>query len=313
MVHRHDGHHHDHHHHHDHPVPGAGHDRAFQIGIGLNVAFVGIEVAAGFLADSLALLADAGHNLADVAGLLLAWAAILLARRRPTGRLTYGLGRGTILAALANAALLLAGLGAIASEAVRRLLGEPITVETGTVMAVAAAGVVVNGATALLFRNGAKGDLNLRGAFLHMAADAGISAGVILAAGLIALTGWGWIDPVTSLAIVAIIAIGTWGLFRDSLDLALDAVPAGIDRAEVESFLENQPGVSALHDLHIWPLSTSTVALTAHLVMPEGGGGDGFLLGIAAELKAHFGIDHATLQVEHDSHDCPLVSVHARA
>jgi len=304
-----------HHHHHDHPAPGRGgegHDQAFAIGIGLNVAFVLIEVICGFAFGSLALLADAGHNLADVAGLLVAWAAILLARRRPTQRLTYGLGRGTILAALANAALLLAGLGAIASEAVRRLLGEPVTVETGAVMVVALIGVLINGATALLFRSGAAHDLNLRGAFLHMAADAGISAGVIVAAGLIALTGWSWIDAITSLAIVGIIAVGTWGLFRDSLDLALDAVPAGIDHAAVEHFLANQPGVSALHDLHIWPLSTSTVALTAHLVMPEGGG-DTFLLDLAAELKAHFGIDHATLQVERDPQDCPLISIHAHA
>ena len=302
------------HHHHPHSAPeqdaGGAHDRAFAIGIGLNVAFVLIEAGCGFAFGSLALLADAGHNLADVAGLLVAWAAMLLARRRPTPRLTYGLGRGTILAALANAVLLLVGLGAIASEAVRRLLGDPVAIESGGVMVVALIGVGINGATALLFRSGAAHDLNLRGAFLHMAADAGISGGVIAAAALIAVTGWAWIDPVTSLAIVALIAVGTWGLFRDSLDLALDAVPAGIDRLAVEQFISGQPGVTGLHDLHIWPLSTSAVALTAHLVMPEGGG-DGFLLDLAAALKARFGIAHATLQVERDSQDCPLISVHA--
>lgn len=304
------GHSHDHHHHH-HSLPS--HNSAFAIGASLNLGFVLVEVACGIAFGSLALLADAGHNLADVAGLLLAWGAMALARRRPTGRLTYGLGRGTILAALSNAGLLLFGLGAIGWEAVRRLLTEATPIEAGPVMAVAAVGLVINGITALMFRKGASSDLNLRGAFLHMAADAAISGGVIVAAGLIALTGWNWIDPVIGLAIVVIIAIGTWGLFRDSLDLALDAVPAGIDRAAVEAFLLDQPGVSDLHDLHIWSLSTSAVALTAHLVMPDSENTDAFLLELAEELHEHFGIDHTTVQIERSPCDCPLVSVHAAA
>jgi cobalt-zinc-cadmium efflux system protein len=300
-----------HHHHHHHPLPS--HNSAFAIGAGLNLGFVLVEAGCGIAFGSLALLADAGHNLADVAGLLLAWGAIALARRRPTGRLTYGLGRGTILAALGNAGLLLFGLGAIGWEAVRRLLTEATPIEAGPVMAVAAVGLVINGITALMFRKGASSDLNLRGAFLHMAADAAISGGVIVAAGLIALTGWNWIDPVIGLAIVAIIAIGTWGLFRDSLDLALDAVPAGIDRAAVEAFLLDQPGVSELHDLHIWSLSTSAVALTAHLVMPDSENTDSFLLELAEELREHFGIDHSTVQIERSPCDCPLIAVHAAA
>lgn len=303
------GHHGHGHHGHHHPVPT--HTRAFVIGTGLNLGFVLVEAGCGIAFGSLALLADAGHNLADVAGLLLAWGALALARRRPTGRLTYGLGRGTILAALGNAGLLLFGLGAIGWEAVRRLLTEAAPIEAGPVMAVAAIGLVINGITALMFRKGARHDLNLRGAFLHMAADAAISGGVIVAAGLIALTGWNWIDPVIGLAIVVIIAIGTWGLFRDSLDLALDAVPAGIDRAAVEAFLLRQAGVTELHDLHIWPLSTSAVALTAHLVMPDSDNTDSFLLELAEELREHFGIAHATVQIERSASDCPLVAVHA--
>jgi len=310
MGHDHDHHHdHGHDHHHHHPIPS--YNRAFAIGAGLNLGFVLVEAGCGIAFGSLALLADAGHNLTDVAGLLLAWAAMAMARRRPTGRLTYGLGRGTILAALANAGFLLLGLGAIGWEAIRRLLSEATPIEAGPVMAVAAVGLVINAITALMFRKGAGSDLNLRGAFLHMVADAAISGGVIVAAGIIALTGWNWIDPVIGLAIVAIIAVGTWGLFRDSLDLALDAVPAGIDRAAVETFLLNRPGVSALHDLHIWSLSTSAVALTAHLVMPDSEDSDVFLLELADALHDQFGIAHATVQIERSSRDCPLISVHA--
>jgi cobalt-zinc-cadmium efflux system protein len=301
---------HAHGHGHAHEHGAAGHDRAFAVAIALNLGFVAIEGGAGFLANSLALLADAGHNLGDVLGLALAWGAAALARRRPTRRRTYGFGRSSVLAALANAMVLLVAVGAIGWEAVWRL-GHPAPVEGSLMIGVAAAGVVVNGATAVLFLKGRHHDLNLRGAFLHMAADAGVSLGVVVAGLLIGATGWLWLDPATSLAIVAVIAWGTWGLFKDSLNLALDAVPEGIDRGAVEDYLRALPGVAAVHDLHIWALSTTETALTVHLVRPEGSGGDAFLAEICEALRRRFAIGHATLQVETGTQACELAETHA--
>jgi cobalt-zinc-cadmium efflux system protein len=294
------------HHGHTHEHGHAGHshapasfDRAFAIGVVLNFGFVAIEAAYGVLANSLALLADAGHNLSDVAGLLLAWGAAWLGRRRPTSTKTYGYGRTTILAALGNAGLLLAAIGAIAWEAIRRF-GHPEPVQGGVVMIVAGIGIAINAATALLFMRGRKGDINIRGAFLHMAADAAVSVGVVLAGLAIVYTRWLWLDPVVSLAIVAVIAVGTWGLLRDSVAMAIDAVPAGIDPDAVAAHLTGLPGVDQVHDLHIWPLSTTETALTAHLLMPAGHPGDTAIAGIAVQLRETFGIGHVTLQVETD-------------
>ncbi len=291
-------HHHDDHHGHHHGVPGKmDFGRAFGIGIALNLAFVAVEAAAGFVGNSMALLADAGHNLSDVLGLALAWAAHVLSQRPPTRRFTYGLQGSSILAALGNAILLLVACGAIAWEAIRRM-SDPPEVMGGTMIVVAAIGILINGATALLFVSGRKGDLNIKGAFLHMVADALVSAGVVVAGVLVLLTSLEWIDPVTSLIVVVVIMAGTWGLFRDSLGLALNAVPAAIDPEAVTQTLAGMAGVSAVHHLHIWPTSTTASALTAHLVMPGGHPGDAFLAE-AAHLVAHeYGIGHATLQVE---------------
>lgn len=291
--------HHDHHHGHRHGVIAAGSDfgRAFVIGIVLNLVFVAIEAAAGVIGNSMALLADAGHNLSDVLGLALAWGAHLLSRRPPSRRFTYGLQGSSILAALGNAVLLMVACGAIAWEAIRRI-GNPPEVMGGTMIAVASMGIVINGATAMLFARGRKGDLNIRGAFLHMLADALVSAGVVVAGLLVLLTGLKWIDPITSLVIVAVIVIGTWGLFRDSLGLALNAVPQAIDVEIVSRKLATLDGVSAVHHLHIWPMSTTASALTAHLVMPGGHPGDVFLADVAHMIEHEFGIGHATLQVE---------------
>ena len=293
-----------HHNHHHHAAPGSSHGRAFALGVVLNTAFVVIEATAGILSGSMALVADAGHNLSDVLGLLIAWAASILAARPPSERFTYGFKSSSILAALANASLLLVALGAILVETLRRL-ADPAPVAGGTMIAVAAAGIVVNGATALLFMRGRKTDLNIRGAFLHMAADAAVSAGVVVAGVLVVLTGKAWIDPVTGLAIVAVIAWGTWGLLKDALKMALLAVPEGIDEAAVRAFLSARPGVSAVHDLHIWPMSTTETALTAHLVVPGGHPGDGFLHALAHDLEHDFGIGHATVQVETEA-ECVL-------
>ncbi|GEP08870.1 cation diffusion facilitator family transporter [Methylobacterium gnaphalii] len=282
--------------------PGHGHapasfGRAFAIGIALNVGFVAVEATYGVLANSVALLADAGHNLSDVLGLVVAWIATVLAKRAPSPRYTYGMKGSSILAALFNAVFLLVAVGAIGWEAIQRF-GEPAPVAGKTVMVVAAAGILVNGITAWLFASGAKGDINIRGAFLHMAADAAVSAGVVLAGLVILYTGWTWLDPVVSLGIVAVIVWGTWGLLRDSLAMSLAAVPRGIDPAAVRRHLEALPGVIALHDLHIWPMSTTDVCLTAHLVMTGGHPGDAFLMETAQVLRERFGIGHATLQVE---------------
>jgi cobalt-zinc-cadmium efflux system protein len=296
-AHKHDhGHSHGHHHHHAPKDMG----RAFAIGVGLNTAFVAVEVAAGFWAGSMALLADAGHNLSDVLALLLAWGATILAKRAPTGRRTYGLRKGTILASLANAVFLLLAIGAIVSESVQRL-SAPHTVATNTVMLTAALGVAINTATALLFMRGAKGDINVRGAFLHMAGDAAVSVAVVIGAGVIALTGLQWIDPALSLAIAVFIVFGTWGLLRDSVNLALDGVPREIDAAEVRAWLAALPGVQEIHDLHIWAMSTTETALTAHVIRPANDDGDSFLHDACEGLAHRFNIGHATLQVETDA------------
>jgi cobalt-zinc-cadmium efflux system protein len=294
-----------HHHHHHHHAP-ADMGRAFAIGVALNSAFVIVEVAAGFWAGSMALLADAGHNLSDVLALLMAWGAAALAKRAPTTQRTYGLRKATILASLGNAVFLLMAVGAIASESVHRLLMHS-QVQAGAVMLTAGVGVVLNTATALLFMRGDRSDLNVRGAFLHMAGDAIISLAVVLGAGVIALTHQEWVDPALSLMIAAVIVFGTWGLLRDSVNLALDAAPRGIDVAEVRDFLAALPGVSEIHDLHIWAMSTTETALTAHLIRPANGDGDHFLHDACEGLAHRFNIGHATLQVETDpDHGCRL-------
>ncbi len=285
--------------------------RAFAIGVGLNTAFVAVEAIAGFWTGSLALLADAGHNLSDVLALLLAWGAVALARSAPTERRTYGLRKATILASLINAVLLMLAVGAIVSESIRRF-AEPAAVSTNIVMIVAGVGIVINTATALMFMRGSQSDLNVRGAFLHMAADAAVSLAVLIGAGLIALTGLQWIDPGLSLGIAAVIVLGTWGLLRDSMDMALDAAPKGVDVAKVRAWLCGLPGVEEIHDLHIWALSTTEVALTVHLIRPaarleSGDDGDQFLHAACEGLAARFNIGHATLQVETDAaHACRL-------
>ena len=278
--------------------PGrSSYGRAFAIGVGLNLAFVTLEVIFGIAAHSLALIADAGHNLSDVLGLLLAWGASVLARRRPTARRTYGLRRTSVLAALLNAVILLIAVGAIAWEAIQRF-SEPAPVSASVVILVAAVGVVINTVTALLFAAGRKGDLNIRGAFFHMAADAGVSAGVVAAGLGMVVTGWSWLDPAISLAIVAVILWGTWGLLRDSVNLALDAVPEGIESGTVQAYLGELPGVAEVHDLHIWGMSTTDVALTAHLVKPALEDDDALIARASRELRQRFGIEHATLQLE---------------
>jgi len=284
-------------HNHTHDHAPADYNRAFAIGVALNVIYIVVEATYGFLAGSLALLADAGHNLSDVLGLLLAWGANYLIQRKPTQRHTYGWRKSTILAALSNAIILLVAMGGIAWEAVRRF-SDPAPVAGKTIIIVAAIGVVINTATALLFLSGRKKDLNIRGAFLHMAADAGVSAGVVVAGVVILATGWLWIDPVVSLVITAIILIGTWGLLRDSFNLALDAVPAGIDPEAVKSYLSDLPGVAGVHDLHIWAMSTSETALTVHLLKPDAGDDDTLIEQASRELNQRFGIEHITIQWE---------------
>ena len=286
-------------HQHDH----AGHDhvqdfrRVFAIGVVLNLAFVIVEATAGFVSGSLALVTDAGHNLSDVLGLVLAWGAMILSARRASGRRPYGWRKSSILAALMNAILLLFAIGAVASEAIRRL-GHPRTVEGSTIVLVAAIGLVVNGATAMLFHRGRGHDLNVRGAFLHMAADAAVSAGVVVSGLVISSTGWMWLDPAVSLVIVVVILLGTWGLLRESLDLAMDAVPPGVDPDAVRDYLCGLPGVTAVHDLHIWAMSTTENALTAHLVKPDPAGDDELVARAARELRERFRVGHVTLQWE---------------
>lgn len=282
---------------HGHNHGTSNYSRAFAIGIALNLGFVIVEFIYGRFAHSLALVADAGHNLSDVLSLALAWGAAVLSRRRPTEDRTYGFRRSSILASLINAVVLLIAIGAISSEAIRRF-SDPNQVEGGTVIWVAAVGIAVNAITALLFMSGRKGDLNIKGAFIHMAADAGVSLGVVLAGFAIIYTGWLWLDPVVSLAISAVILIGTWGLLRDSVNLALDAVPEGVDLNSVREHLASLPTCVDVHDLHIWGMSTTETALTAHLVMNHSICDDALLARITDELHQKFGIEHATLQVE---------------
>ena len=284
-----------HHHHHDHPAP-KNFDRAFAIGIGLNLAYVLIEAWYGWKVDSLALLADAGHNLSDVIGLVLAWGGALAGRLRPDARHTYGWKRASILAAFINALLLLMAMGALVWEALQRL-GNPQPIAGFTVMLVAGIGIIVNTSTAMLFMRGREHDLNIRGAFLHMAADALVSVGVVIAGALVLWLGWNWLDPLVSLAIAAVIVIGTWSLFRQSLHLLFDGVPDSIDLDAVRALLQGLPGVSRVHDLHVWAMGTTEIAMTAHLVMPDGQPDDAFYVHATNALHERFDIDHVTLQV----------------
>lgn len=309
----HEGHDHDDHEHDDHEhgsdSPGHSHAHghshapkdfgfAFALGAALNVAFIVVEAGAGFYANSMALLADAGHNLSDVLGLLIAWGATLLMKRRPTLRYTYGFGSSTILAALANAVLLLIAVGAITLEAVQRLGNSAPPVNDVTIIIVASIGILINGFTAWLFVSGTKHDVNIRGAYLHMAADAAVSLGVVLAGFAMLATGWDWLDPVVSLVVAGVIVWGTWGLLKDTMRLALHGVPARISTDGVRSKLVTLPGVESVHDLHIWPMSTTETALTCHLVMPAGHPGDAFIVSTAKMLQKEFDIRHSTLQFE---------------
>jgi cobalt-zinc-cadmium efflux system protein len=300
---------HAHDHSHSHAAPNT--NWAFAVGISLNVAFIVAEVIYGLTANSLALLSDAGHNLSDVLGLLVAWGAVYLGRSLPTRRRTYGLRRSSILAALVNAFLLLVAVGGILWEAAHRF-GHPEVVVGTTVMWVAGAGVVVNTVSALLFMAGRHRDLNIRGAFVHMAADAAVSLGVVIAGLIILTTGWRWIDPAVSVLVAFAIIWGTWGLLRESINLALDAVPMGIDPQAVERYLAELRGVRAIHDLHIWGMSTTEVALTVHLVMPEPPASDTFLHDVGHVLRDRFGIGHMTVQIEYGDSDtaCHQESIH---
>lgn len=297
--------------HHGHSHHQTNYNRAFVIGASLNISFVVVEALFGFLTQSLALLADAGHNLSDVLGLLLAWGASWLVQQPPTQRYTYGWRRSSILAALLNSTILLLAMGAIAWEAIRRF-NNPYPIPGTTVIIVAAIGVVINTITAMLFFAGRHDDLNIRGAFWHMAADALVSVGVILAGIAIITTGWLWFDPAISLIIAAIVVAGTWHLLQDSLQLVMDGVPKGIELQAVRTYLGGLPGVREVHDLHIWAMSTTEVALTAHLVMPQGYPGDVFLTQTCRDLHANFAIEHATLQIEtgDPEHPCTLASEH---
>jgi cobalt-zinc-cadmium efflux system protein len=291
-------------HSHDHSARAnepASFGKAFAIGITLNLGFVVIEALYGLMSNSVSLLADAGHNLGDVLGLGVAWLASVLARRAPTERFTYGMRGSSILAALFNAVFLLVTVGGLSWEAIRRL-GTPEPVAGKTMMAVAAIGILVNAVTAWLFASGRKDDVNLRGAFLHMASDALVSVGVVAAGLVILLTGWLWVDPIVSLVINAVIVMGTWGLLRDSVGMSMAAVPPHIDPAAVRDLLSARAGVVDVHDLHIWPMSTTENALTCHLVMPNGHPGDAFLHELASDLAKRFKIIHATVQIEVDPH-----------
>ena len=303
------GHSHSHEHGHGH-AHGHGHShapkdfgRAFLIGIVLNTGFVIVEAVYGWLSGSMALIADAGHNLSDVLALLLAWGASVAAKKPPSGRFTYGYKSSTILAALANAGLLLVAIGAIAFETFHRM-AEPAPVQGMTMVIVAGIGILINAGTAMMFMRGREHDINVRGAFLHMAADALVSLGVVLAGFAILMTGAMWIDPLVSLVIVLVIAWGTWGLLKDSVAMSLLAVPKGISESKVRGYLASLEGVHEIHELHIWPMSTTETALTAHLVMPGGHPGDEFLREIGEELAHHHRIGHATIQIERSRVDC---------
>lgn len=310
-AHSHAGHGHDH--------GGLGHShapssfgRAFLVAIALNTGIVVAEVAGGVLGGSVALVSDAAHNLSDVLGLLAAYAAMRLGRRAPSRRFTYGLGGSSILAALFNAVMLLLVTGALIVEAVQRLLA-PEEVATGLVMATAGAAILVNALSAWLLAPRGTGDLNVRAAAAHLAADAAVAAGVVLGALLIRLTGWRWIDPALSLAINVIIVVATWRLLRESVALSLAGVPRSVEREAVRGYLAGLPGVAGLHDLHIWPLSTSETAMTVHLVMPDGHPGDGFLLEACRILRERHRIGHATLQVETSTETACHLAAHASA
>ena len=309
-THHHDhghGHSPDHGHGHSHSHAPADFNRAFAIGVALNTGFVIVEAVYGFLANSLALLADAGHNLGDVLGLLMAWAAAVLVKRRPTARRTYGLKRSSILASLFNAVLLLVAVGMILWEAVQRL-AKPEPVAEMTVIWVAAIGIAINTATALMFLRGGKDDINIRGAFMHMAADAAVSLGVVIAAVAVMMTGWLWLDPAVSIMIALVITYGTWSLLSASVNLALDAVPSNIDPQKIDAYFAALPGVTDVHDLHIWAMSTTEVALTAHLVRPGAGLDDKLLGKVCHDMQEKFGIGHVTVQVEQGDpeHACRL-------
>lgn len=293
--HDHDDHHHGHGHHHSHAPQNFG--PAFAIGIALNAGFVALEVVFGLLGHSVALLADAGHNLSDVLALGVAWLAAILGRRAATPRFTYGLGGSTILAALFNAVVLLVVTGGLGWEALRRFF-EPQPVAGVTVMAVAACGIVINGICAWLFSRGRDGDLNVRGAFLHMAGDALVSLGVVVSGGIILLTRWSWVDPLTSLGVGAMIIWSSWSLLTGALAMSVNAVPASVDLAAVRAMLLQLPGVTGVHDLHVWPLSTTETALTCHMVVPGGHPDDGLLEDALEQLRREFGIGHATMQLE---------------
>jgi cobalt-zinc-cadmium efflux system protein len=304
---------HDHDHSHAHGHAGHSHapddfGLAFAVGAALNTAFVAVELGFGYVANSLALVSDALHNLSDVMALLLAWGAAWLARKRPTKTHTYGYRRASILAALFNAGLLLVAVGGIAVEAIERLRS-PAPVAGWTVLLVAALGILVNGGTALLFMRGRHADLNVRGAYLHMAADAAVSFGVVVAAAVIMFTGWLWVDPAVSLGVAAIVLVSGWGLARDSVNLALDGVPKDIELASVQDYLAGLDGVMEVHDLHIWAMSTNETALTAHLVRPNGHD-DVFLHQVCEELSHRFRIHHATLQIETSAETCRLAPEH---
>jgi cobalt-zinc-cadmium efflux system protein len=292
-----------HEHEHGHPHTPPSYNLVFAVGVALNLGFVAVEVVYGLAANSLALLSDAAHNLSDVFGLLIAWSAFHLGKSLPTKRRTYGLRRSSILAALTNAIVLLIVVGGIVWEAIGRITYAE-AVQGSTVIWVAAAGVVINTISALLFVAGRKKDLNINGAFLHMAGDAAVSLGVVVVGLGIYATGWNWLDPATSILISGVIVWSTWGLLRESLALAMDAVPAGIDSHAVEAYLSDLPGVAAVHDLHIWGMSTTEVALTAHLVMPEPPADDRFLGDVCHELRHRFEIGHVTIQIEHGDIAC---------
>lgn len=309
-------------HHHNHgPIPHSHHDRhgghshmptnfsrAFALGIALNVLYIIVEVTYGLLAGSMALLADAGHNLSDVLGLAVAWAGSELGKRPPSKRFTYGLGGSSILAALFNGLFLLVACGAIALEAIQRF-SSPSPVASITVVIVASIGIIINFGTAMLFVRGQKEDINIRGAFLHMMADAGVSAGVVVGAIVIYFSGWTWIDPLISLLIVVLIFWSTWGLLSEAVRMSLAGVPRDIDVEDVQRYLTSLPGVETVHDLHIWPMSTSETAMTAHLVLPGGHPGKGFLASVQKEVKTRFAIHHTTIQIELEDEEADLCQV----
>lgn len=294
-----------HNHDHGHSHAPANYGLAFGVGILLNTIFIIIEFIYGVLADSLALIADAGHNVSDVLGLIIAWIAVWLGKKAPSQKRTYGFKRSSILAALFNAVFLLVAIGAIAWEAIHRF-SSPQPVAGKTVIIVAIIGIVINGLTALLFMTGRKNDLNIRGAFLHMAADAIVSLGVVVAGFVILWTGWQWLDPVVSLLIVAVVFLGTWGLLKESVNLSLDAVPEGVDMIKIKEYLCNIPTVLEVHDLHVWGMSTTETALTVHLIRSEIDDNDGLLNKLTKELHDQFGIEHATIQIEKGTFDCSL-------